>query len=59
MLGLLQNPTADRVAYAVPVMIETFAQLLAPPEPLLRSVLISQKKFTAEGCLSELQTVLG
>ena len=58
-LGLLQPPTADHLAYAVPVMIETLARPLAPSVPLLLSVLISQKKLTAEGHQSELQTVLG
>ena len=58
-LGLLQSPIADHLAYAVPVIIETFARPLAPFEPLLWSVLISQKKLNAEGRPSKLQTVLG
>ena len=50
----LQAPTADHLASAVHVMIETLSQPLAPLEPLLRSILISQKKLTAKGCPSKI-----
>ena len=53
-LGLLQTPTADCLAYAVPIINEIFAQPLAHSEPLLQSILISQKNLTAEGYPSKL-----
>ena len=46
-LGLLQPPTADHLAYAVHIMIKTFAWPPAPLGPPIRSVLICQKKLTA------------
>ncbi|GKY96663.1 hypothetical protein MPSEU_000625900 [Mayamaea pseudoterrestris] len=61
-LGLIVHTNDDallRGAHAIPLMLDVMGRPLRDDEPLPRNALIAVSKLIAEGCLTEIQVVLG
>ena len=53
------NKLWKRLAYAVALALDVFCRLVTYDEQLTREPLLSLKKLSGEGALSDLKTVLG